>query len=501
MTDIMNIDNILDATQVDGVYILEQDPPGQVIGRGTGVVGIVGQFERGPVNQIVEIGSPAHFARIFGGYGPSSGNGFNGYNLIARKRFKQLRIVRVKASAQAKAAKSFNATATPVFKVTAKYVGAYGNNYKAQILAPTDGDIAEGFRLKVYYKDELVLDVDNLNAALGASLSLPENDHVTGAMESAQVTAPDVAAATALISGADGTPADTDYTGDGSNVNGIRLFEQVNDVNILACGKYNAAIKAALLSNASLTRDKMVVIAPDADDDTITDIVADAADYRYDRVIYTAPYIKQYSFERGDFDNVPAAGIMASILSEFGPHIDPAVINSTDLTKAIGGLSSGGTSFTWNDYVTLNKAGVSALTFNPVYGYKFKNGVTTSLQSGKEVILRRRMTDFLQNSIADRLVFWQNKVNKRENHLAIKGEIENFLRDLGRKGVLPTEKDMDPGTFPFLVDIESLNDNTTIANGEFHILLKVRIFSSMRYIVLKTIIGTGVEVREEQLAA
>lgn len=501
MVDIMKISNPLDALLVDGVYIKEEDPPGQVRGRGTGVVGIVGQFERGPEQVVTSVGSPSEFQRLFGGYGPATAGGFNGYNALARKKFRQLRVVRVGGTGIAQASKTFNATATPVFTVKAKWKGAYGNNYSAQILAATDTGITQGFRLKVFYKGELVCDFDNLNAALGASLALPENDHVTGAMEASQTTKPDVAAAAALTSGADGTPADADYTGDGANVKGIRLFESLNDVNILIMGKYNAAIKAALLSHVALNEDKMAVIAPDSASVAVSAAVTDVGSYRHDRLIYTYPYHKQYSPDKGDYDDVPAAGVMASILSEFGPHIDPAIIESVDMSRAISGLSSGGNSFTWNDYVTLNRAGISALQFSPLYGYKFKNGVTTSLVSGKEPILRRRMTDFLQDSIGERLIFWQNKPNKRENHEVIKGEIEAFLRGLGKLGVLPTERDVDPGTFPFLVDIDSLNDNTSIANGEFHILLKVRIFSSMRYIVLHATIGTGVEVREEQLAA
>lgn len=496
MPDIMKVDNLLDAMQVDGVYIYEQDPPGQVISRGTGVVGVVGEFERGPVNEIVSIGSPAQFARVFGGYGPATGDGFNGFNILANKKFNQLRVVRVQATAQAAATHVFPKSATPELTVTAKYVGAYGNNYDVQILAATDTSITEGFRVKAFYNDELVLDVDNLDAA---DFVWPENDHLDATM-AADKHKPDVASATALTTGADGSPADTDYTGDGSNKDGIRLFEDVNDVNVLICGKYNAAINAALESHASINEDKTVVIAG-AYDDEVTDITTDVADYRYDRIIYVAPYYKQYSFTKGDFVNVPASGIMASILSNLGPEKDPAIIDSVKYTKCVGGLCSGGSNYTWNDYVTLNKAGVCALTYNPSYGYKFKNGVTTDLTSGKEPILRRRMADFLQTSIADRLVFWQNKVNKRANHITIKGEIEAFLRDLGKKGILPTDADVDAGTHPFLVDIDSLNDNTTIANGEFSIMLKVRIFSSMRYIVLIATIGTGVEVREEQLAA
>jgi len=496
MPDIMKVANILDAYQVDGVYILEQDPPGQVKGRGTGVVGVVGEFERGPVNEIVSVGSPAEFSRIFGGYGAASGNGYNGFNILANKKFNQLRVVRVASSTQAKATKSFNAAETPVFKVTAKYVGLYGNDFSAQILAASDVSITQGFRCKVFYKDELVLDADNLNAA---ALVFPENDYVDGAMETGQTTKPDVASAADLAGGVDGIPADTDYTGDGSNKDGIRLFEDVNDVNILICGKYNAAINAALESHVALNEDKIAIIAGEYDD-TVADVVADVANYRYDRIVYVYPYHKQWSFTKGDYIDVPASGVMASILSVFGPEIDPATIESVKYATCIAGLTSGGTGFTWNDYVTLNKAGISALTFNPAYGYRFKNGVTTDLTSGKEPILRRRMTDFLQNSIADRLVFWQNKVNKRENHVTIKGEIEAFLHDLGKKGIIPTKADVDAGTLPFLVDIDSLNDNYTIANGEFNILLKVRIFSSMRYIVLKAQIGTGVEVREEQSA-
>ena len=47
-----------------------------------------------------------------------------------------------------------------------------------------------------------------------------------------------------------------------------------------------------------------------------------------------------------------------------------------------------------------------------------------------------------------------------------------------------------------IIDTQSLNTDDSIANGFFKIVYKRRIYSSMRYIVLQTEIGTGVVVTE-----
>jgi len=105
------------------------------------------------------------------------------------------------------------------------------------------------------------------------------------------------------------------------------------------------------------------------------------------------------------------------------------------------------------------------------------------------------MTDYLTNSAARFLKNYQNAVNSSENRLAVKAAIETFVQQNQQNRILPTDSDLRSGRAT-LVDVESLNTDSTIAAGFFYILWKQRIYSSMRYIVLKAQIGTSVVVTE-----
>ena len=150
-----------------------------------------------------------------------------------------------------------------------------------------------------------------------------------------------------------------------------------------------------------------------------------------------------------------------------------------------------------NGYISLNEGGVCALERDLDIGYLVKNAVTThTINSEKREILRRRMADFLTDSIALFLKNYQNAVNSAEKRDEVKAAILDFDTRMVRDGILPGEQDVKGGS-PLLVDTESLNTDSVIALGQFKILYKRRIFSSMRFIVLQAEIGTGVVVTEQ----
>ena len=72
--------------QIEGVDILDRNPPSSIIGVGSGVACIVGEFENGPFNQTTQISGPTQLAALFGGFGYVY-NGVVGQNPCARQRF------------------------------------------------------------------------------------------------------------------------------------------------------------------------------------------------------------------------------------------------------------------------------------------------------------------------------------------------------------------------------------------------------------------------------
>lgn len=140
----MGIFRTNDPTQfddIDGIIIDEQAPPASVTGVSANVGILVGQFQRGPVELSLPMGSIGEFHEI---YGKSSAPG---NKQLKNKKFGQLRIIRVSPTGAAKATLSLSAK----LKFDAKYLGAYGNNLKVAIsdTAADIGGVAEVYTILI----------------------------------------------------------------------------------------------------------------------------------------------------------------------------------------------------------------------------------------------------------------------------------------------------------------------------------------------------------------
>lgn len=105
---------------IEGVVIIDREPPAALSGIGTGLVTLIAEFEDGPFNTPYEIASSADFLTNWGGFGftyngivsnnpcarkrfsdgaivPEFWNG-NGFIALAKKKFRQLVIVRADTS-------------------------------------------------------------------------------------------------------------------------------------------------------------------------------------------------------------------------------------------------------------------------------------------------------------------------------------------------------------------------------------------------------------------
>lgn len=497
-------------TQLDGVYIDERRPPGRIRGIANNVVCVVGEFERGPVDQIVQISSTQELLRTFGGWGPdATGAAYKGYLAVhpATKRFDSLRIIRISNTTQALATKNFNDSgATAVLKVDAKWKGYWGTRIKASVQAASSG-VANDFNLVISYSGETVEIFRNLNLSQVADDgAFPiVSDYVVVSRIVIGSGRPADAAATSLVGGSDGTFADADYTG-GPAAKGIELLKgtEAGAIRIVVVAeKQSAAIKAALLALCEQTRTKIAVVSTDALSDAKSVALTDVALYRSDRVLYVYGAVQAYMAEAnsgaGGMVTVSPTSFFASGLAALPPHESVAGPNGEPYFYGIRALVD--KTLAVDDFRTFARSGICAFAFSAErQKFGIKSGVTSSLDSAKTLILRRRMADYIQESVAVELTSFQNKTLNRENKLLIKAAIEGFLNEQIRLGILPSEADIsktDDGQplRPYLVDIESANTAQSEAGGLFVVLLMVRIFPEMRFIVLRTEIGEGVEIR------
>ncbi len=477
---IYRTNNPLEFAEIDGIIIDEQSPAPSVKGVGTGVCILVGQFERGPLT-LQEPGSIQNIQKLYGD------SNFDGNLALKNKKFSRIKIIRALAALAVKGTKTFDdggGTPVDIIKFDAKYKGVYGNKIKVTIAAGSTS--GSKYTIEDTNTNGLTTEVyDNvLITAVGTTFSSSLLVDVTVLATSAE---PEVVAATALASGAEGTIADTDYEA------AIEVAEAENCGNILFLDSYNSIRNGYLKAHAALTQDKMVICAG-ADSESVADAITAVNSLRDTdgRIIYAYNWLQ--TLINGVATFVSPASFYASLLSQIGPHIDPAYAGNTGYLFGVLDIKN---KLTRADYINLMNAGVSSFEFDQDTGFKVKSGVVTQIaNSSKLTVSRRRMADYLSNSIGYFLKVYQNAVNSLSNRLAVKAAILSFIRQQEALEILPKDAEVIGGNAK-IVDIDTLNTNDTIAQGKFFIQYKQRIYSSMRFIVLRAEIGESVVVTEE----
>ena len=135
-------------------------------------------------------------------------------------------------------------------------------------------------------------------------------------------------------------------------------------------------------------------------------------------------------------------------------------------------------------YKLFKQYGVAALRMDRVVGPIIQSGVTTSLTSGETTINRRRMADFIQDTMAAR----GNQLNKRLLRESLKdailSEFDAFLGDLLSENNPEAQR-----IHSYSLDDKTLNTPALQARGIHVVKTKVRMLSTLDDLVLATEIG------------
>ncbi len=468
---------------VDGIIINEVAPPPSVGGVPANIAIMVGQFQRGPVNELIEVGSLGEVYENLG-----NDISYKGQIALQNKRFGALKLLRVAASDAAKATQEFASSATDRISFTAKYLGVYGNLITVKIESGStagkkytihDGNSNAVWPDEVYDNVEITAVGDTF-----ASSKLVDAAVLSTAAE------PSNASATALASGSDGTIADTDYQA------GILAQEIEAAGNVLFLDDYNATRNGYLKVSMASTTDRMVVLCGAAGDSVAT-AVTNVASYRDTdgRIIYAFPYV--YTTIAGVKTKVNPCSFYAALLSQLAPNIDPAWSGNA---QYLAGITSLELTLSRGNYISLLAAGISALENDSDIGIKVKSGVVTQIANrGKIMIHRRRMADYLTYSIAKFLKNYQDGINSVEKQEEAVSAVVNFNRNMEDVKLVPKDAEVKTGKAS-IVDGKSLNTDSSTAAGYWKLLYKRRIYSSMRFIVLQAEIGESVVVTEQESA-
>jgi hypothetical protein len=285
------------------------------------------------------------------------------------------------------------------------------------------------------------------------------------------------------------------------------------DVNIIYHARTSQAIRSKLRSHvldvSGVGLGRIAVLSPGFGVTTSTAATADAdpgvGATRNERVIYAWPGARTYIPEAvgtavGTADGLTTTdgildtagnGWMAAVLSNLPPERNPGQAGEpvATLLSPILGLQRGLGNLVVGDYVNLRANGVAALRIDRQAGPIFQSGVTTSLTSGQKNIARRRMADFIQDSVSNRLVQFTKQPLTQSLKDSITGEVDAFLNQLKSPSNPPAQRIVD-----YEVDDVSGNTPALESQGIFVLIGRARTLASADFIVFQTEIGEGVVI-------
>ena len=232
--------------------------------------------------------------------------------------------------------------------------------------------------------------------------------------------------------------------------------------------------------------------------------IAQVATLRSDRLFYTWPgwqvYIPEIAakgtaggtgFTADGIITVRADGPLASINCQLPPEENPG--QRTDLIAQFFDVEETASPLQMADYIALKAAGICAPRVDRVSGPIYQSGVTSvdpDNDPGLVTQARRKMADFIQDTLAQRMVPLSKKLNTAARRDAIRAIIDQFLSELQSSNAPDLQR-----IESYSVDEVSGNTPEMSARGIFVVIIQVRTLSSLDAIVLQTEIGEGVTIQ------
>lgn len=291
--------------------------------------------------------------------------------------------------------------------------------------------------------------------------------------------------------------------------------------NIIAAARQSNAVRVRLRSNAIQASaegllGRMAVIRPPLN--TARSVALSTTSqpgvgaYRDQRVVYAYPgaatFVPQIAVRGvGGGDGFSADGVIdtgfdswvMSVMSQLNPEENPG--QETGFLTEIIGPERGNDDvqdLRINDYKAFRAQGIAALRMDDGVAV-IQSGVTSvnpATFPNLRNIARRRMADFIQDTLARSLKKFSKKLNTRDRRATMVGELRAFLESLLSRNNLASQR-----IAGFTLDAKSGNTPEQLAQGIFRVILKVRTLSSLDVIVLDTTVGEAVEVEEIAEAA
>ncbi len=385
------------------------------------------------------------------------------------------------------------ATSADVVQIDANGAGAWANDLTYTIADASDGDadhwnltIKYLTRAKVYRNLDTSVDANNIALVIGddkANLVV-----VTKLNDGRPTNVTD--ASLDDTAGDDGTINDSDYTATGKAIDKLADYSRTRLGYRFVAERTSDALNTKIYAMALAANFGFWGMCPTAETVSAEDAATDAADYRSDRVIYTFNGVYTVDPDTNTSTLTMPTAWIGSVFSQIDVDIHPGEEDTKPILGRIQSLYN--ESLSRESYISLREGGVCALEHDG--GFAFVSGVTTAAPdgSGVEQITRRRMTDYLQHSIADFLRPSVKKKNTPTRRKANIGAIKSFLK---RHAEAERVVDGPEGEgYSVVGDTDAGNTTDTRAAGQERILTRVSLVKHNLAIVLDTEIGTTVVI-------
>jgi len=229
---------------------------------------------------------------------------------------------------------------------------------------------------------------------------------------------------------------------------------------------------------------------------------------RDERVFYDWPPVKTYvpealgkyitgadgSINTDGIVDTSGDGWMSAIMGNLVPERNPGEASATTkkVLAPILGYARGVPDLTLQSWELLKSRGIAGLRMDRTVGPVFQSGITSSLTSGLKNIARRKMTDYIEDSLAVQIAPFVKLPISETFKDGVLSQIQDFMEILLSANNPSAQRIAD-----FIIDPKSGNTPTSEAAGIYVVIVKVRTLASADFIVLQVEAGEGVVTSAE----
>lgn len=295
----------------------------------------------------------------------------------------------------------------------------------------------------------------------------------------------------------------------------LSLDTPASDVNLVFAARSSDTIRGLLKSHvltvSARAAGRCAVIAPTLKTLTTATVFgnsgAGVGAQRSERVFYSWPGVKCYVAEAAGtsiatadsstttdgFLDTLADAWLAAECSNIPPENDPAQAAAPTPTVLanVAGLQRGLPVLDINTYIQMKASGICGMLIDRTTGPQFQDGVTTSLVTGEKYIFRRRMADFIEDSLSDALKPFANLPQNQTFRDVVYSQADSFLN-----GLLSPDNPAAQRIQAYSIDPKSGNTPEMSALGIYVLVIQVRLLSIAQVIVLNCSISQNVVITQ-----